>query len=477
MSSAQARAPVACMPPRGPSACCHGAAGQAAAGRAARSHAGGGSAAAPRCRVPPAQRSPATRARAGRAPLPSPCCRALPAEPRADPKQANQARVAGVLQRLQGRRRDQPARRGGSGDGGGAGAAAAPPAPSGGAGRGSGAPDGAAGAGAATPPAAGAPRRLPLAQLLAFEREGHVCTRRLLPAAEVAGLAVVVAAEAAARELGALRHRARVLAPGAAPAALATPAAALALLRSAAASDELGFLQVFNLHRCWDTYPTPGQPEVWEFEVWEAAVLALWIFCRTLTCTGAGLSRTGQSCSVGEAAGAAPLLQPCAHRMRARAGSARPWPRWCATRAWRRPRPRCSARRGCACTRTVRSSSGRGLARRTGTPTCAWRRWIPTRSSPHGSRCGPSRRGIGSGCTQERARVRARAQRGKPPQGLRRRLRPVWARCAEARPCEVRRTSSATSAGPGLQSEGMVPRARGWGRGVRVRVSAAAPNL
>jgi len=76
-----------------------------------------------------------------------------------------------------------------------------------------------------------------------------VCTRRLLPAAEVTALAAVVAAEAAARELGALRHRARVLAPGAAPAALATPAAALALLRSGAASDELGFLQLFNLHR------------------------------------------------------------------------------------------------------------------------------------------------------------------------------------------------------------------------------------
>ena len=38
-------------------------------------------------------------------------------------------------------------------------------------------------------------RRLQTQQLLAFEREGHTCTRRLLPAAEVAALARVVARE------------------------------------------------------------------------------------------------------------------------------------------------------------------------------------------------------------------------------------------------------------------------------------------
>lgn len=46
------------------------------------------------------------------------------------------------------------------------------------------------------------------------------------------------------RELAALQHRVRVLVPGADPTAAATPEAALALLRSKGATNELGFLQV-----------------------------------------------------------------------------------------------------------------------------------------------------------------------------------------------------------------------------------------
>ncbi|KAK9845497.1 hypothetical protein WJX81_007970 [Elliptochloris bilobata] len=97
--------------------------------------------------------------------------------------------------------------------------------------------------------AAAAVRRLPTQQLLAFEREGHTCTRRLLLPAEVTELARLVAREARQRNLEALRHRVRVLAPSVDAAALATPEAALAVLRGARASGELGFLQVFNLHR------------------------------------------------------------------------------------------------------------------------------------------------------------------------------------------------------------------------------------
>ena len=54
--------------------------------------------------------------------------------------------------------------------------------------------------------------------------------------------------QAQRQEMDALRHRVRVLAPGADASALATPAEALAML-GARASDELGFLQLFNLHR------------------------------------------------------------------------------------------------------------------------------------------------------------------------------------------------------------------------------------
>ncbi|GFR47152.1 hypothetical protein Agub_g8843 [Astrephomene gubernaculifera] len=84
--------------------------------------------------------------------------------------------------------------------------------------------------------------------LLRYEREGFLVTRQLLQTQQVEALKGSCEAEVAARRLDSLRHRVRVLCPGINPATLATEAAARAAL-AAQATDDLGFLQFFNLHR------------------------------------------------------------------------------------------------------------------------------------------------------------------------------------------------------------------------------------
>ena len=84
-------------------------------------------------------------------------------------------------------------------------------------------------------------------QLLAFERQGHLCTRGILSEAQV--LAVRRAAEQAIRERSteALQQRIRVLLPEQHHVAVTSEQQGLLHLKTH--RKELGFLQHFNLHR------------------------------------------------------------------------------------------------------------------------------------------------------------------------------------------------------------------------------------
>ncbi len=84
-------------------------------------------------------------------------------------------------------------------------------------------------------------------QLLSFERLGHICTPSLLTGAEVTALRDVVQREAQARELAALSHRIQVLLP--ADKHVPAHSRDQALRHIMQHSQELGFLQHFNLHR------------------------------------------------------------------------------------------------------------------------------------------------------------------------------------------------------------------------------------
>ncbi|PNH02541.1 hypothetical protein TSOC_011470, partial [Tetrabaena socialis] len=84
--------------------------------------------------------------------------------------------------------------------------------------------------------------------LLRYERDGFVVTRRLLAMEGVTALRASCEYESQARRLESLRHRVRVLCPGVDAAGLTSEAEARAALKRHA-TDELGFLQVFNLHR------------------------------------------------------------------------------------------------------------------------------------------------------------------------------------------------------------------------------------
>ena len=84
-------------------------------------------------------------------------------------------------------------------------------------------------------------------QLLSFERLGHICTPSLLDGAEVRALQAIVQKEAQARELAALSHRIQVLLPAHKYVPAHSRDQALRHIRQH--SQELGFLQHFNLHR------------------------------------------------------------------------------------------------------------------------------------------------------------------------------------------------------------------------------------
>lgn len=84
-------------------------------------------------------------------------------------------------------------------------------------------------------------------QLLSFERLGHICTPSLLDRGEVSALQAVVQKEAQARELAALSHRIQVLLPADKHVSAHSRDQALRHIRQH--SQELGFLQHFNLHR------------------------------------------------------------------------------------------------------------------------------------------------------------------------------------------------------------------------------------
>lgn len=95
--------------------------------------------------------------------------------------------------------------------------------------------------------ATAAPRLLSDSQLLRFERRGHICTRSLLNGAELSALHGTVHKEAKARQSAALSHRIRVLLPADKHVPVYSKEQALQHLEKH--SQELGFLQYFNLHR------------------------------------------------------------------------------------------------------------------------------------------------------------------------------------------------------------------------------------
>lgn len=84
--------------------------------------------------------------------------------------------------------------------------------------------------------------------LLRYERDGFVVTRRLLPTDQLASLRTSCEVEVSGRRLESLRHRVRVLCPGVDHASLHSEADLQGALDSQA-TDSLGFLQFFNLHR------------------------------------------------------------------------------------------------------------------------------------------------------------------------------------------------------------------------------------
>ncbi len=91
-------------------------------------------------------------------------------------------------------------------------------------------------------------RQLSDAELLRFERDGHLSTPGLLPTSDVAALRDHLAPVTERQRLSALRHRVRVLCPGVQAAPPATEQQALRLLRQHGV-DELGFIQVFHTWR------------------------------------------------------------------------------------------------------------------------------------------------------------------------------------------------------------------------------------
>jgi len=91
------------------------------------------------------------------------------------------------------------------------------------------------------------PHKCSDAQLLSFERLGHICTLSLLSRTEVAALNDALLKEVEARHLTALSHRMRVLLPANKQVPVQSRELALQHLRKH--SKELGFLQYFNLHR------------------------------------------------------------------------------------------------------------------------------------------------------------------------------------------------------------------------------------
>jgi hypothetical protein len=107
-------------------------------------------------------------------------------------------------------------------------------------------------------PALPAGARLSAAQLLRFERKGHVATRRVLSPEELTPFVAPLTDALSAHRLDAYRHRVAVLCPrdvATSAAALRSVEEARALLRRHAGGgggsgdDDVGFLQVFNLHR------------------------------------------------------------------------------------------------------------------------------------------------------------------------------------------------------------------------------------
>ncbi|KXZ56249.1 hypothetical protein GPECTOR_1g217 [Gonium pectorale] len=102
-------------------------------------------------------------------------------------------------------------------------------------------------AAAARQPSASIPR-LPDSLLLRYEREGFVQTPRLLQPEQMSSLRASCEQLVASRRLDSLRHRIRVLCPGVDPDSVTSEAEARAALEDHA-TDDLGFLQFFNLHR------------------------------------------------------------------------------------------------------------------------------------------------------------------------------------------------------------------------------------
>ncbi|GAQ88817.1 hypothetical protein KFL_004610120 [Klebsormidium nitens] len=90
--------------------------------------------------------------------------------------------------------------------------------------------------------------KVSLKQLLQFERTGHVLVRQLVPEEAMEECAEEIWAAAREQELEAYRHRVAVLCPGVDASSVSNIEQALAVLAEHA-TDELGFLQMFNLHR------------------------------------------------------------------------------------------------------------------------------------------------------------------------------------------------------------------------------------
>ncbi|KAG2486954.1 hypothetical protein HYH03_014451 [Edaphochlamys debaryana] len=84
--------------------------------------------------------------------------------------------------------------------------------------------------------------------MLRFERDGFVVTRSLLSGGTIDSLRHACEGEVAGRKLESLRHRIRVLCPNIDPNSIHDEAEAREVLDELA-TDELGFLQFFNLHR------------------------------------------------------------------------------------------------------------------------------------------------------------------------------------------------------------------------------------
>jgi len=108
-----------------------------------------------------------------------------------------------------------------------------------------------AAAATATTAATAAPLSLTDSQLLRWERDGFIVTRRCLPAAAVLELKPEIESAIQEQKLAALRHRVRVLCPGVDPGSIKSTTEALRTIQRKG-SDDLGFLQFFHMHRASD---------------------------------------------------------------------------------------------------------------------------------------------------------------------------------------------------------------------------------